>query len=155
MDQKKKRLLVVKLEKHLFRIEEDVKRARESLQFYSEQAMSSWSIAGERKCAETDLKLAMNLLEKSKELYQEITTCPLIKIDKISPPCFVTIEFNNDRGKKSSFYFLKTNLRIPGIKIISPSSSLGQAILNKEVTARFSYQATDGQVISGIIKDIQ
>ena len=154
MNRERKKILLSRLEEYLIQLQENADRSQKTLQYYAEQALVSWSIAGERKHAETELKLVQDLLEKAQTIRREVAVSPETTIIKALPPCFVIIELDGDKGKEDRLYFLETSLQIPGLKTVSLSSPLGQAILNKGVNEHFSCEVAT-TTISGIIKMIE
>jgi len=154
MNQERKKVLLNRLGKYLVQSRENADRSQKTLQYYAEQALSSWSIAGERKHAETELKLTQGLLEKAQMIRREVTASSEASLVRVFPPCFVVIELEGNKKKENRFYFLEVGSQIPGLKMISPSSPLGQAILNKRVGEHFSCEV-ETATISGTIKKIE
>ncbi|MBI4359235.1 MAG: GreA/GreB family elongation factor [Candidatus Nealsonbacteria bacterium] len=166
MNQKRKKILLNRLEKYLVQLQENTDRSQKTLQYYAEQALSSWSIAGERKHAETELKLTQDLLEKAQLIRREVASSSEASLVRAFPPCFVVItstiyrtsppaiELEDSKKKDDRFYFLEAGSQIPGLKMISLSSPLGQAILNKRMGERFSCEVGTA-TISGTIKRIE
>lgn len=69
---------------------------------------------------------------------------------KVVPGVVVTVR-DTQGGDEDSYLVADSEERITGVRVLSPNSPLGQALLGKEVGAEVTYQAPGGQFTYEIV----
>lgn len=54
-------------------------------------------------------------------------------------------------GQRKKFYLASTNVKLPGIQLVTPQSPLGATLVNKRVGQQVSYQVGETKIAATII----
>jgi hypothetical protein len=152
MDRTKLKDLAVRLEEEIKKAERATAGSKQAANEASHGMATSYSVAGDVEHAKNTALLSLQKLNQLKKLKEEVDAAlENNKPDKVSPVCYVILQFAD--GRTSEFYFVKNSVYVSGINFISPDSLLGKSIVSKPVRASFSYTAGD-QKFSGVISSI-
>lgn len=77
-------------------------RAKVAAKDFSEQSRSSWSIGGDRAHAENTVEMAKRQLLDAEKLCQEIKSAPDTPPEKVTPPCFLVLDYRSEKGDKTT-----------------------------------------------------
>ncbi|MCL4389772.1 MAG: GreA/GreB family elongation factor [Patescibacteria group bacterium] len=150
--ERKKQVLKL-LEQHLNTKKSHVESAKSTARGYAEQSIESWSINAFRPAAEAVVDFAKTLLWDAESLQREITASSDQPSVIITPPCFVSVRYNQPAGKTAEFFLVSSNVKLPGVQLITQKSPLGLAVTGKKIGDKFSYQTSEE--FSGVIDKIE
>jgi len=134
------------LDEILDRKKAHVDSTKEAARNYAEQAIESSSINAFRPNAEAAVDFAKQLLMDTEALYQELSKSSDLPPDQVMAPCYVVIQYEKLTNKTLEICFVSTNLKLPGLSLVTPKSPLGQAIAGKRVGDKISFSI--GEVVS-------
>lgn len=140
MNAKRKEELLGLVSKAILQKKESLKEKVAASQEIAQAGMGSHSINSERHVAETVSEMAKRLVEDLENLKLEIENTPLESATTVTSPCWLEVSFREPIERIDQFFFLSTPVILNGAKVISQSSPLGQALLNKYPGNLISYE---------------
>lgn len=153
MKREKLMKLAQRLDREIKKAENFAKKTKEAAVEIAREAALSPSHSGDRTHSEGQAVITAESLEKLVNLKNEVETCLNSSISEIvEPNSFVSVQY--DGGAKDEFYLVNTPTLLIGFRLVSASSSLGQAISGKKVGDKFSYKSS-GKDKTGVIISIE
>jgi transcription elongation GreA/GreB family factor len=154
MNAKRKEILLELLSKAITQKENSLKEKVAASHEIAQAGMGSHSINSERHVVETVAETAKKFVEELINLKLEIENSPSGLVTKIEPPCWLEVEYDRNPGTRNEFYFLSVPILLPGVKIISPNSPFGKAIIGKGIGNHIEYE-TAGSKVTGVIRNAE
>lgn len=148
----------VKIEELKERVDAEIESAKKSAKENRKSAnliaggmASGYSIAGDLEHARNTALLSEQRFDNLIKLHKELELgAKEATPQSVIPVCFVTIQPR--MGEKKEYYFVKNNVYIKELNLITGNSPIGKAIFGKKVGEEYSYVSDDASFTGEILE---
>ncbi|HLE49194.1 MAG TPA: hypothetical protein VI819_04170 [Patescibacteria group bacterium] len=141
--------LAKKLSKELAVAQKRYKESKSDADRVSQEAVSSWSSAGDREYSQGQAEILKENLESIKRIQKAIESAfEKESVDKVEAPSYVEINLN---GSAMNFYLVNDPIHLENVNFLSGESEIGKVIIGKVVDDVFEIKRENTVVRGKII----